>query len=64
MSETISSPPAASGSGTTSPQTRRLWPSRHQIIREEPFFLLLAIFIGILVVGFWYAWKKGALEWD
>jgi NADH-quinone oxidoreductase subunit A len=24
----------------------------------------MAIFIGILVVGFWYAWKKGALEWD
>ena len=21
-------------------------------------------FIGILVVGFWYAWKKGALEWE
>ncbi|MBD0305067.1 MAG: NADH-quinone oxidoreductase subunit A [Nitrospiraceae bacterium] len=24
----------------------------------------MAVFIGILVVGFWYAWKKGALEWD
>ena len=24
----------------------------------------MAIFIGILIVGFWYAWKKGALEWD
>lgn len=24
----------------------------------------MGIFIGILVVGFWYAWKKGALEWD
>ena len=22
------------------------------------------LFIAILVVGFWYAWKKGALEWD
>lgn len=22
------------------------------------------VFIAILVVGFWYAWKKGALEWD
>lgn len=21
------------------------------------------IFIAILVVGFWYAWKEGALEW-
>ncbi len=24
----------------------------------------MAFFIGILVVGLWYAWKKGALEWD
>lgn len=24
----------------------------------------MMVFIGILVVGFWYAWKKGALEWD
>lgn len=24
----------------------------------------MVVFIGILFVGFWYAWKKGALEWD
>jgi NADH-quinone oxidoreductase subunit A len=24
----------------------------------------MGMFIAILVVGFWYAWKKGALEWD
>lgn len=24
----------------------------------------MAVFIAILLVGFWYAWKKGALEWD
>ena len=24
----------------------------------------MVLFIVILVVGFWYAWKKGALEWD
>jgi NADH-quinone oxidoreductase subunit A len=24
----------------------------------------MVFFIGVLVVGFWYAWKKGALEWD
>ena len=24
----------------------------------------MVVFIGILIVGFWYAWKKGALEWD
>ena len=26
--------------------------------------LEMVLFIAILVVGFWYAWKKGALEWD
>jgi NADH-quinone oxidoreductase subunit A len=24
----------------------------------------MGLFIGILIVGFWYAWKKGALEGD
>jgi NADH-quinone oxidoreductase subunit A len=24
----------------------------------------MVVFIGILIVGFWYAWKKGALERD
>jgi len=24
----------------------------------------MGMFIAILVVGFWYAWMKGALEWD
>jgi len=24
----------------------------------------MVVFIVILLVGFWYAWKKGALEWD
>ncbi len=24
----------------------------------------MGLFIAILVVGFWYAWMKGALEWD
>jgi len=23
----------------------------------------IIIFIGLLVVGYYYAWKKGALEW-
>jgi NADH-quinone oxidoreductase subunit A len=26
--------------------------------------LEMGLFILILLVGFWYAWKKGALEWD
>jgi len=24
----------------------------------------MVVFIVILLAGFWYAWKKGALEWD
>ena len=27
-------------------------------------FLAMALFLGILVVGFIYEWKKGALEWE
>lgn len=27
-------------------------------------FVAMVIFLGILVVGFVYEWKKGALEWD
>jgi NADH-quinone oxidoreductase subunit A len=27
-------------------------------------FLAMAMFLAILVVGFIYEWKKGALEWD
>lgn len=26
-------------------------------------FAEMLIFIGILVLGLWYAWKEGALEW-
>ena len=27
-------------------------------------FIEMLVFIGILLVGYIYAWKKGALEWD
>ena len=27
-------------------------------------FVAMAIFLGVLVVGFIYEWKKGALEWE
>ena len=27
-------------------------------------FMAMVIFLGILVIGFIYEWKKGALEWD
>ncbi|MGE5205231.1 MAG: chloride channel protein [Chlamydiota bacterium] len=30
------------------PQKRRFWAFRHRLVREEPFFLVMAIFIGIL----------------
>lgn len=29
-----------------------------------PALIAMTIFLGILVVGFVYEWKKGALEWD
>ncbi len=27
-------------------------------------FVAMSVFLGILVVGFIYEWKKGALEWE
>lgn len=27
-------------------------------------FYAMAVFLGILVIGFIYEWKKGALEWE
>jgi len=27
-------------------------------------FIAMAVFLGILVIGFIYEWKKGALEWE
>jgi len=24
----------------------------------------MAVFLGVLVIGFIYEWKKGALEWE
>ncbi len=27
-------------------------------------FLAMAVFLGVLVIGFIYEWKKGALEWE
>lgn len=29
-----------------------------------PGLLAMALFLGILIVGFIYEWKKGALNWD
>lgn len=36
------------------------------VLREIKILGLIemAIFIGILMIGFVYAWKKGALEWE
>jgi NADH:ubiquinone oxidoreductase subunit 3 (subunit A) len=27
-------------------------------------FVEMVVFIGILALGIWYAWKKGAFEWN
>lgn len=27
-------------------------------------FIAMAVFLGLLVIGFIYEWKKGALEWE
>ena len=27
-------------------------------------FVTMFVFIGVLLVGYFYVWKKGALEWD
>jgi NADH-quinone oxidoreductase subunit A len=29
-----------------------------------PGLIEMGIFLGILIIGFAYAWRKGALEWD
>ena len=29
-----------------------------------PAFVAMVVFLGILVIGFVYEWKKGALEWE
>lgn len=36
------------------------------VLRKLPVagFIAMAIFLGILVVGFIYEWRKGALEWE
>ena len=36
------------------------------VLRDIGWFGLIAmlVFLGILVVGFIYEWRKGALEWD
>jgi NADH-quinone oxidoreductase subunit A len=36
------------------------------VLRDIGWFGLVAmlVFLGILVVGFVYEWKKGALEWE
>ena len=39
------------------------WAVRFQSLGLLGLIEMLA-FLGILLVGFWYAWMKGALEWD
>jgi NADH-quinone oxidoreductase subunit A len=39
------------------------WAVRYQSLGLLGLIEML-VFLGILLIGFWYAWKKGALEWD
>jgi NADH-quinone oxidoreductase subunit A len=39
------------------------WAVRYQSLGLLGLIEML-VFLGILLVGFWYSWKKGALEWD
>jgi NADH-quinone oxidoreductase subunit A len=39
------------------------WAVRYQSLGLLGLIEML-VFLSILLVGFWYAWKKGALEWD
>ncbi|SDF01482.1 NADH-quinone oxidoreductase subunit A [Sporolituus thermophilus] len=38
------------------------WAVKYQLLGTYAFVEMF-IFIAILVIGLWYAWKKGALEW-
>jgi NADH-quinone oxidoreductase subunit A len=29
-----------------------------------PGFVMMMVFVAEIVVGFWYIWKKGALDWE
>ena len=57
----ISNPTAVSLSAD---EVRRY--SRHLVLPEIGLegFVAMMIFLLILVVGFVYEWKKGALEWE
>lgn len=42
------------------------WAVTFQQFAGNKVFVLgeMAVFLGILVVGFFYVWKRGALEWE
>lgn len=41
------------------------WAIVFKQFQSKPFvFIEMVIFIGILLVGFIYVWKRGALEWE
>ncbi|OGQ02361.1 MAG: hypothetical protein A3D19_05910 [Deltaproteobacteria bacterium RIFCSPHIGHO2_02_FULL_38_15] len=37
---------------------------KHQIAQSPVLIVEMFLFIGILIVGYLYIWKKGALRWD
>jgi len=36
------------------------------VFHEAPVahFLVMGVFLGVLTLGLWYVWAKGALEWE
>ena len=38
------------------------WAVKYKMLGEFGFFTMF-VFLGILLIGYAYAWKKGALEW-
>ena len=38
------------------------WAVKYQMLGKLGFISMF-VFLGILLIGFAYAWKKGALEW-
>jgi NADH-quinone oxidoreductase subunit A len=42
-----------------------IWPwAAHVRQLGAPGFAVMLVFLGILMVGFLYIWRKGALEWE
>ena len=50
---------------TTFPEVERVFGKMGKApTATDPAFVGMAIFLGILLLGLFYIWKKGALEWE